>query len=842
MTLPSASGGSSGADRAHQGFRRGRGRASAFGAWCAAAFPHPAARALALGATAVLLVASAVVVVLYFSRVVSRTMDGRRWTLPTRLYSDVWVVRPGDALAVDDVTRRLGRLRYAEVPKPPLLQGQYALPPSRITVFVNDRETAWGKTPGSPAVLEFSGRRVASVRRAEDGAFLPHIVFEPEVVGTVFDENMQDRTLVTLDQVPKVLLDAILDRGPRLLHARRDLAPPARRRRVQSVTRRAGVRGTSTLTQQLVKNMYAHARAHAQAQGRRALRRHPRGEVHEGADLEAYRTRSTSASGARCPSRVWRRRPASTSARASPASSCPGRAPRGLISSPGKYSPFRNTENARSAAPSSSGNARQKKNRQGRIRRRLDAPLTRIASPPVGVVAPHFVDFVLNQAKEIPGFSKEDGSSVFTTLDPDMQQAAQAAVHKGLEELEKKFKRLRPRGEDDQLQAALIALDPSTGSVRALVGGRDHQVSQFNRVVQARRQPGSLFKPFVYLTAFGKRDLVPPITPASLFVDSPIALVWGKGEDETWSPKNYDGEYRGTMTARQALEQSINIPTVRIAVMTTAPAHALPTSWRRPPAASPRSGLPFARARLFETSPMEVAAAYCTFANGGFRVKPKRSSALTPSLRRMESRTAHRARRGRRRRVILDSVLRGVVDRGTGASARRLGAQGIFAGKTGTTNDGRDAWFVGFSPNLLVAVWVGFDDNRGLNLSGATAALPIWADFVRRLPSHWFETPFPKTPGVVTASIDPTTGLLVTEECPASLDEVFLEGSEPNQRFPHETGAVAPGPGIGGERSTEADAPAAGPRPRRAEPRVVRPAAVPVGCGEEDAGFYFLRR
>jgi penicillin-binding protein 1B len=761
----------------------------------------------AAGATAVLFAAACVVVVLYFSRVVTRTMDGRRWSLPTRLYSDVWVVRPGDALAADDVTRRLGRLRYAEVPKPPLLQGQYALSPGRITVFVNDRETAWGKTPGVPAVLEFSGRRVASVRRAEDGSPLPYVVFEPEVVGTVFDEKMQDRTLVTLDQVPKVLLDAILTTEDRDFFTHGGIAP---RRLVgavlQSVTRRAGVHGTSTLTQQLVKNMFLTPERTLKRKAVEALMavileaKYSKNQILEAYLNEIYlgQRGSVSVTGVEEASRFYFGK--SVSRLELPEAAMLA----GLISSPGKYSPFRNPDNARQRRSLVlRGMLDQKKIDRAEFDAASAAPLTRIASPPTGVVAPHFVDFVLKQAQEVPGFSKEDGSSIFTTLDPDMQQAAQSAVHKGLEELEKKFKRLRPRGEEDQLQAALIALDPSTGSVRALVGGRDYQVSQFNRVVQARRQPGSLFKPFVYLTAFGKRDLVPPITPASLYVDSPIALVWGKGEDETWSPKNYDGEYRGTMTARQALEQSINIPTVRIAVTETAPGRTLlpdiVETARRAGISSPLKPYPSLALGAFETSPMEIAAAYCTFANGGFRVKPNALlGVVTPSLRRMESKDEPIARGADADAVsVLDSVLRGVVDHGTGASARRLGAQGIFAGKTGTTNDGRDAWFVGFSPSLLVAVWVGFDDNRGLNLSGSSAALPIWADFVRRLPSHWFETPFPKTPGVVTASIDPTTGLLVTEECPASLEEVFLEGTEPKQRCPHGGGDAAPGPGIG---------------------------------------------
>jgi penicillin-binding protein 1B len=407
--------------------------------------------------------------------------------------------------------------------------------------------------------------------------------------------------------------------------------------------------------------------------------------------------------------------------------------------------------------------------------------------------------------KEAPGFVKEDGLSVYTTLDPDMQQAAQAAVLRGLEELEKRYKRLRPRSEDDALQAAVIALDPATGSVRALVGGRDYQVSQFNRVVQARRQPGSLFKPFVYLTAFGKRNLPKPITTASIFVDSPIALVWGKGEDETWSPKNYDGDFRGPMTARQALEQSINIPTVRIAVTETAPGRTLLSdivdTARHAGISSPLRPYPSLALGSFETSPMEIAAAYCTFANGGFRVRPNALLGIVgPNARRIETKDEPVVRGADADAVsILDSVLQGVVDRGTGGSARRLGAQGIFAGKTGTTNDGRDAWFIGFSPRLLVAVWVGFDDNRGLNLSGSSAALPIFADFVRRLPSQYFEAPFPTTPGVVSASIDPTTGMLVTEECPKSFNEVFLEGTAPKERCTvHGGGGGGPGPGVTG--------------------------------------------
>ncbi len=432
----------------------------------------------------------------------------------------------------------------------------------------------------------------------------------------------------------------------------------------------------------------------------------------------------------------------------------------------------------------------------------------------IGIEAPHFVDFVLTQVKESRSDLSGAGLSLYTTLDPDMQAAAQAAVQTGLEELEKKFKKLRTKEGEEPLQAALIALDPHTGSIRALVGGRDYQVSQFNRVVQARRQPGSLFKPFVYLAAFERRDLVPPVTPITILQDSPIALVFGKTEEETWSPRNYDGQFRGPVTVRYALEHSLNIPTVRLAVWETGGGKTLLTdviaAARRAGITSPMKAYPSLALGAFECTPMEIAAAYSVFANGGILVKPNSLLGLVgPEGRRIDRKDVPLQRAADPAAVsVLDSILQGVVNRGTGASARGRGAQGIFAGKTGTTNDGRDAWFIGFSPRLLVAVWVGFDDNRGLNLSGSTAAVPIYADFARRLPSHFFEEPFPEVPGVVTASVDPTTGMLVTEDCPTSVNEQFLAGTEPTERCTVH--------GDGSPRAGEGTGPSSGRRDRRA--------------------------
>ncbi len=742
--------------------------------------------AVALGALALgLLVA-------YYSGVVSRTMDGRRWNLPTRVYSDVWVVRPGDALGPDDVVRRLQRLRYSRVEDGPVGPGRFLQSRARLVVYLNDHDTAYGRRPGFRAQIDFSGRRVASLRRADDAVPVPFLAFEPEVVGTVFDQKMEDRTLVSLDQVPKVLVDAIVATEDRdfFSHSGISLKRIAGAS-VRNLFRGSVRQGGSTLTQQLVKNLFLTPERTFRRKAIEALlamiveAKYGKREILEAYLNEIYlgQRGSVSVTGVAEAARFYFGKPVTQLDLPEAALLA------GLIASPGRFSPFRFPERARERRDFVlKGMLEEKKIGQREYAAALAAPLTAVKGPTTGIEAPYFVDFVLGQVKESRAALGQDGMSIYTTLDPEMQAAAQAAVQRGLDDLEKRFRRLRPKAGQQPLEAALIALDPGTGSVRALVGGRDYQTSQFDRAVQARRQPGSLFKPFVYLAAFSRRDLVPPITPATILQDSPIALVFGTKDESTWSPKNYDNQFRGPMTVRQALEQSINIPAVRTAVTEVAPGKTLlPDVVKVARACGITSELkPYPSLALgsYEVTPMEIATAYATLANGGVRIRPTALIGIAgPGGRRVEQEDAPLARAvDPDALAVLDSLLRGVVDHGTGAGIRRLGVQGILAGKTGTTNDGRDAWFIGFSPRILVVVWVGYDDNRGLDLSGSMAALPIFASFAQKLPAQLFEEPFPTPRGVVTVSIDPTTGMRVTEDCPSSIDELFVAGTAPTQR------------------------------------------------------------
>ncbi|HTY41489.1 MAG TPA: penicillin-binding transpeptidase domain-containing protein, partial [Thermoanaerobaculia bacterium] len=459
----------------------------------------------------------------------------------------------------------------------------------------------------------------------------------------------------------------------------------------------------------------------------------------------------------------------------------------GMIRAPNAYSPFRSPERTR-----------QRRDlvlhlmaEAGRIDdAALKAALAEPITPKTRVEdrtrAPHFVDFVKGELAERYGHELEtEGLQVYTTLDVDLQQAGQRAVTQGLESLEKTYRRLASASRQAPLQGALIVLEPQTGGVRALVGGRDYRLSQFNRVTQAHRQPGSLFKPFVYLAAFSRRDLDPPVTAATILMDTPITVEWGqKTDEEMWTPRNYDNDYRGPMSARQALERSINIPTVRVSL--TAGLPQVLGAAREAGIGSRLRGYPSVALGAFEISPMEIAGAYATFANSGVRVTPyaivgvttgdgtvldRKAAALTPAL------PADAV-------YLVNAILKGAVDHGTGAGARGKGLTGVLAGKTGTTNDGRDAWFIGYSPRFLAAVWVGYDDNRGLSLSGTQAAVPIFADFSRAVPAQNFGEDFPTPSDIVTADIDPTTGFLASPGCPQTLAEVFIEGTAPTTVCP----------------------------------------------------------
>ena len=321
-----------------------------------------------------------------------------------------------------------------------------------------------------------------------------------------------------------------------------------------------------------------------------------------------------------------------------------------------------------------------------------------------------------------------------------------------------------------------MALDARTGAIRALVGGRDYGASQLNHTL-ARRQPGSAFKPFVYGAAFqGALDGVRPvITPATRVVDEPTTFFY---DNKQYAPNNYGQEFHGPVTVREALTLSLNVATVKVAEMI---GYQRVADWARRVGIKGVEPTPSLALGAYEMTPLEVAAAYTVFPTNGMRAEPFFLDRVVgpvgtvweqkPSVRRaLDARVAY----------LVTELMVDVINRGTGAGVRAHGFTAPAAGKTGTSHDG---WFAGFTSNLVCAVWVGFDDNRELGLSGAAAAAPIWAEFMKRaVASSGYRDPQPfmRPAGIASVTIDPESGeLAVAGGCPASVDEVFIAGTEP---------------------------------------------------------------
>ena len=408
-------------------------------------------------------------------------------------------------------------------------------------------------------------------------------------------------------------------------------------------------------------------------------------------------------------------------------------------------------------------------------------PVRALAEPGPGQAAPYFADQVRQEIeRRFDENALRDGrvTRVFTTLDPVLQRFAEDAVARGLDQLETRAPRLRRQESRVRLQAALVAVDPATGEIRALVGGRDYGMSQFNRAAHGRRQPGSAFKPFVYLAALRARAGGPRFTAASRVDDVPLTLQVGR---TSWSPRNYGGRYEGQVSVRRALEQSLNSATVRLAqavglatVVETARGLGITANMAPVPAVA---------LGAFEVSPLELARAYAAFANGG--VRPVGATSIRALYQANGGRVVAKHDDGPRvvispaEAYLMTSLLTGVVRSGTGTPVRALGVPGEIAGKTGTTNEGRDAWFVGYSSRLLTVVWVGFDQDDAHGLAGAQAAIPIWADFMKRALEAYPAPAFAVPDGITVAEIDATTGKRATAYCPLVAREVFLAGTEP---------------------------------------------------------------
>jgi len=716
---------------------------------------------------------------------VTRRFEARQIQFPSRLYSDSLKLLEDTEISTYTLLTRLSRLGYRKVSAGALPAGGFFFGGRELRIGLREFDYLEGRSQSERVRVQLRGNRIRRITSLDSGRRLPQIQIEPELIATFYNELQEERTWYSLDQFPQELKYAVISVEDRNFFRHPGVDPRGLARALWiDLARHRAVQGGSTITQQLTKNLYSNRKRDLT---RKLLEsaaavlleiRYSKSQILEAYLNEVYlgQRGPVAISGIGEASRFYfRKRPSELSLSESALLA-------GMISSPGQYSPYRHP-----------GAALARRNRvlksmvetghltRGAYLTARSASLDVSRQPPGNYRAPYLVDFLEEEVRKVYPDSPPSGAGlrIFTTVDPDLQERAEESLGTGLDRLEKGYPVLRKNGRGT-LQGALVALRPADGAILALVGGRDYRVSQFNRTYQARRQPGSLFKPFVYLAGFDRAQYDPSFvfTAATRLEDTPLQLVSG---GKPYSPQNYDHEFHGSVTVRQALENSVNVATVRAAGLVGL--DQVITVARRCGIESRLQPVPSLALGTAEVTPLEIAAAYATIASGGIRTPPHAIRSITdrrgrslepdypPSTRVLSPQSAY----------VLTDILEGVLQRGTAASAQELGFSGVSAGKTGTTDDLRDAWFVGYTPELLVLVWVGYDDNRTLGLTGAQAALPIWVDFVMGSGKR-LDKAFTRPDGITQRTVDLETGQLATWRCPEKAEEIFIEGTEPTVR------------------------------------------------------------
>jgi penicillin-binding protein 1B len=467
----------------------------------------------------------------------------------------------------------------------------------------------------------------------------------------------------------------------------------------------------------------------------------------------------------------------------------------GIIKAPSSYAPRKHVERALERRNTVLAKMRE-------LRFITDAEYAVAVKKPVKVspqrayrrVAPYFVTALeaeLSQSIDLEA-AQAAGLAVYTGLDLGLQECGEVAVRQGLENLERTHSRLSKKGR--RLEAALVAIEPYSGLIKTYVGGRDFSTSQFDRVSQGMRQIGSTVKPFLYLSALdGSLNSYKVASPVSILEDRPQAITIK--HQATWAPENYDKDYRGDVTLRYALENSLNLPAIyvaeRVGIPTVKRALELFGLAEKVPA------VPALALGALDTTLMRVTAAYGTLANGGVYIQPRLFvTAVSGQGDRLSTADIRETRVAEDSAVyVLTNIMQGVLARGTGKAARAAGFQRDAAGKTGTSDKSRDAWFIGFTPNLVVGVWLGYDDNSPVGITGGSAAAPMWGAFMQCAAPFFADVSFVKPRGVAVVDIDATTRELATTACPpdARVREVFVSGTEPERKCrTHGEGSAAP--------------------------------------------------
>lgn len=707
----------------------------------------------------------------YLDAVVQEKFSGKRWTVPAKVYARPLELFVGQKLAKTDFLKELDALGYRRegaVSGP----GGVSVAGNNIELFSRGFQFYESNEPSQRVRVRFSGDYVAGLTQA-GGGNLAVARLEPLLIGGLYPAHQEDRVLIKIDQVPPYLVETLVAIEDREFFNHFGVSPKGIARAVWINATAGQLRqGGSTLTQQLVKNFYLTNERSLSRKATEAMMAVLLELHYDKKDiLEAYLNEvflgqdgQRAVHGFGLASQYFFSQPLSELKLDQVALLV------GMVKGPTYYNPRRNPERA--------------------LERRnlvLDvlaeqgvasaAEVAAAKQKPLGITQrgtladssfPAFLDLVKRQLRE--DYQEQDlteeGLRIFTSFDPIMQLKAESALADTL-------KRLSGRKGVDQVEAGMVVTSPESGEVQAIIGSRQPRFAGFNRALDAVRPIGSLIKPAIYLTALERPS---QYTLTSLIEDQPFSI---KGQDgQVWKPQNYDRKAHGTIYLYQGLVNSYNLSTAKLGlelgvpeVLKTLDRLGVEQKWPAYPSMLLGAG---------GLSPLSVANMYQTLANGGFNT-PLRGirNVLTAEgepLKRYPFQIQQRFDSGAI--YLLQNAMQRTMSEGTGRSVyNQLPRSLALAGKTGTSNDSRDSWFAGFSQDVLAVVWLGRDDNGPTPLTGATGALQVWADFMRKADPLPLDMPVPDN--VVLAWVDASSGQGTDPSCPNAVQMPYIRGSQP---------------------------------------------------------------
>ena len=714
-----------------------------------------------------------------YARITEEKLKAGPFAHTSLLYAAPRPVMLGDQAQPGEIAAYLQRCGYSESSNNRL--GWYRVRPDAIEI--NPGPDAYDP---EGAVVKIQRGRVTQIISLRDQSDRTQYLLEPELITNLFDRKREKRRIVHFNDIPKVMVDAVLAAEDKhfFQHSGFDPIGILRAAWVDLKDRR-GSQGASTLTQQLARTLWlGPERGWRRKIPETLITLHLEQELTKQQIFEDYANAiyignlgSFSLHGFGEASQAYLGKDLSRITLSEAALLA------GLIQSPFGRNPFRYPDRAvarrnavlRSMLEDGFITEAEEKNA-------VAAPLKVTREEAESSDAPYFVDLVNETLQS--RFQAHDFQSnsyrVYTTLDMNLQRDAVAAVRAGIVETDQQWKRRSKLYGTSQMpaaQVALVALDAETGQLLALVGGRNYGVSQLDHAV-AKRQPGSSFKPFVYAAAFASAldEGDAAITPVTMVDDEPTTFWF---DEKPYEPANFKNDYFGQIPLWFALAHSLNVPTVKVAEMIgydnvarTARAAGLNVDIKPTPSIA---------LGAYEVTPLEIASAYTVFVDGGQLVR----ASFIKNIRDQKGSSIFESQPERRQAIdprvayLVENTLEEVLRSGTGAGVHAKGFNLPAAGKTGTSRDG---WFAGFTSKIICVVWVGFDDNRDFKLEGAHSALPIWADFMKRAHQHReyrnvheFDAP----EGIVTAEVDAETGQLATPNCPKVRNQVFISGTQP---------------------------------------------------------------